>query len=63
MDVNLVWFYWRRAARRMIGALLVITTLSASGCIFFSQSRESHPSETISDFLKQPRPGDGLLGP
>jgi len=49
-----VWGSW---------AILLLVILQV-GCGAMSQQIEStHPSTTVKEFMQQPRPGNGILGP
>ena len=54
----------RMVTRLGLWILLAATVALSAGCGMLSQEIEKpHPSTTISGFMKQPRPGEGIIGP
>jgi hypothetical protein len=52
--------FWPRFA---LAAAALLMPFAAGGCALFSQQQEPPPPRTVQEFVKQPRPGNGVLGP
>jgi hypothetical protein len=54
----------RRTARFGLWMLLAVAAILSAGCGLLAQQTEApRPSASIPAFMKQPRPGNGVIGP
>ena len=63
--VNAAWWQVARRSRGLRYALLAMLLASvgaSSGCRMFPTEEENKGPKTMSEFLKRPRPGEGILG-
>ena len=53
-----------RLARIGLWGLLAVVVALSTGCGMLAQQTEApRPSASITSFVRQPRPGEGLIGP
>lgn len=52
----------RRGSGRLLAAALAALLAVAAGCQLTGEPEPQRP-RTVTEFMKQPRPGEGVLGP